>query len=229
MNLLKAVKTPVLASCATAAVIGLLLLIWPVFILQFICILLAIGLIAVGVLRIMTYFKDKKTSMPPLNLALGLFLIIAGIAMIAENSLLIFILPFILCLAVWFATLLMLQRTYDLFKAHVADWWIEGIIALIGLVLSIILLATLRSTMLASTISTLVSGISPDLLSAMSMLSSDFANISNGSMLLTALSLIYSALAVIATEIFIDMRIGKKPAAKAAAPAMDADTLNDLK
>ena len=60
MNLLKSVKTPTLIACVTAAIIGLLLLIWPIFILQFICIILAIGLIAIGAMRIMTYFKEKK-------------------------------------------------------------------------------------------------------------------------------------------------------------------------
>ena len=114
MNLLKSVKTPTLIACVTAAIIGLLLLIWPIFILQFICIILAIGLIAIGAMRIMTYFKEKKSTLPALNLALGLFLILVGIAMIAENSLLIIILPFLLCMAVWYAAFLMLQRTLDL-------------------------------------------------------------------------------------------------------------------
>lgn len=200
MNLFKSIKTPTLIGCVSAAVIGLLLLIWPDFILKFICILLALALIAAGCLRIMTYFKDtKKIGLPPLNLAFGLFLIVAGIAVIAESGQIIFIFPFLLCLVVCFATFMMLQRTYDLFKAHVADWWIVGILALVGLVLSIILLATSRTAMLALGM--------------------------NGSLVLTGLSLIYSAAAIIAMEIFIDMRTGKKPAA----PAAKAASLDDLK
>ena len=92
MNLFKSVKTPILIGCIAAAVIGLLLLIWPVFILKFICILLAVALIAVGCLRVMTYFKEtKKVGLPALNLAIGLFLIVSGIAVIAESSQIIFL------------------------------------------------------------------------------------------------------------------------------------------
>ena len=153
-----------------------------------ICILLALGLICIGGLRLMTYFKDtKKVGLPPLNLAIGLFLIVTGIAVIAENTQIIFLFPFLLCLVVCFATFMMLQRTYDLYKAHVADWWIIGILSLVGLVLSIILLATSRTAMLALGL--------------------------DGSLILTGLSLIYSAAAVIATEIFIELRLGKNGAA----------------
>ena len=168
MNLLKSVKTPTLIACIAAVAIGLLILIWPVFILRFICILLALGLICIGGLRLMTYFKD--------------------IAVIAENTQIIFLFPFLLCLVVCFATFMMLQRTYDLYKAHVADWWIIGILALIGLVLSIILLATNRTAMLALGL--------------------------DGSLILTGLSLIYSAAAVIAMEIFIELRLSKNGAAR---------------
>ena len=97
MNLLKSVKTPTLIACIAAVAIGLLILIWPVFILRFICILLALGLICIGGLRLMTYFKDtKKVGLPPLNLAIGLFLIVTGIAVIAENTQIIFLFPFLL-------------------------------------------------------------------------------------------------------------------------------------
>lgn len=189
MNLLKSVKTPTLIACIAAVAIGLLILIWPVFILQFVCILLALCLICVGGLRLMTYFKDtKKVGLPPLNLAIGLFLVVAGIAMIAENRQLISLFPFLLCLAVCFATFMMLQRTYDLYKAHVADWWIIGILALIGLILSIILLATCNTAMIALGL--------------------------DGSLILTGLSLIYSAAAVVATEIFIELRLGKNGATR---------------
>ena len=205
MNLFKVVKTPTLIACISAAVVGLLLLIWPVFILKFICILMALALLAIGCLRIMTYFKEpKKTGLPPLNFAIGLFCIIAGIALIAESSQVIFIFPFVLCLAVCFATCMMIQRTYDLFKAHVADWWIVGILALISLILSIVLLSTLQAAMLSLGL--------------------------NHSLLLTGLSLIYAAAAVIAMEVFIDMRTSKKtsvaPASKTVAPA---ESLDDLK
>ena len=187
MNLFKSVKTPILIGCIAAAVIGLLLLIWPVFILKFICILLAVALIAVGCLRVMTYFKEtKKVGLPALNLAIGLFLIVSGIAVIAESSQIIFLVPFLLCLVVCFAAFMLLQRTYDAYKAHIADWWIIGILAVIGLVLSIILLATSKTAMLALGM--------------------------NGSLILTGLSLIYAAAAVIAMEIFINMRTGKKTA-----------------
>ena len=189
MNLLKSVKTPTLIACIAAVAIGLLILIWPVFILRFICILLALGLICIGGLRLMTYFKDtKKVGLPPLNLAIGLFLIVTGNAVIAENTQIIFLFPFLLCLVVCFATFMMLQRTYDLYKAHVADWWIIGILSLGGLVLTIILLATSRTAMLALGL--------------------------DGSLILTGLSLIYSAAAVIATEIFIELRLGKNGAAR---------------
>lgn len=69
-----------------------------------------------------------------------------------------------------------------------ADWWIIGILSLVGLVLSIILLATSRTAMLALGL--------------------------DGSLILTGLSLIYSAAAVIATEIFIELRLGKNGAAR---------------
>ena len=205
MNLFKVVKTPTLIACISSAVVGLLLLIWPVFILKFICILMALALLAVGCLRIMTYFKEnKKAGLPPLNFAIGLFCIIAGIALIAESSQVIFIFPFALCLAVCFATCMMVQRTYDLFKSHVADWWIVGILALISLILSIVLLSTLQGAMLSLGL--------------------------NHSLLLTGLSLIYAAAAVITMEVFIDMRTSKKssvvPAAKTVA---SADSLDDLK
>ena len=230
MNLLKSVKTPTLIACATAAIIGLLLLIWPIFILQFICIILAIGLSAIGVMRIMTYFKEKKSTLPALNLALGLFLILVGIAMIAENSLLIIILPFLLCMAVWYAAFLMLQRTLDLFRAHVADWWIEAILAVVDLVFAIIMLATLKDTMLVAASSAIAS-----LLSSVLGSWADLAGFSTkGSMILPALGLIYSAAAVVATEIFISLRSGKQPAAPAASAAAptsapSADSLDDLK
>lgn len=207
MNLFKSVKTPTLIGCVSAAVIGLLLLIWPVFILKFICILLAVALIAVGCLRVMTYFKEtKKVGLPALNLAIGLFLIVSGIAVIAESSQIIFLFPFLLCLVVCFASFMMLQRTYDVYKVHIADWWIVGILAVIGLVLSIILLATSKNAMLALGM--------------------------NGSLILTGLSLIYSAAAVIAMEIFISMRTGKKtaPVSRSVQSAPSpADSLDDIK
>ncbi|MBQ7065072.1 MAG: DUF308 domain-containing protein [Firmicutes bacterium] len=185
MNYFNSVKMAVKISTAVAAVIGLLFLIWPSFTVVVMCVLCGAALIAVGILRTRTYLNEvKNPGMPPLNLALGLFLIIAGITVIAENKYLRSLFTLVLMLLVVLAACILIQRTYDLVKSHVAEWWMHGIGALVIVILAILVLI-FRSRVLIG------------------------------------LSLIFAAVAVIASEIFIQIVTGKveSPVTEPAAPA----------
>lgn len=120
MNYLNQVKTSTKVGAGAAAVIGLLYMIIPSFTRTLIAIVAAAGLIVLGALKLRDYFKaSRKPGLPDLDLALGCFLIIAGIVFIIYHNYISVIAFLCMVLILWLVFTELGQRTYDLYKAHV--------------------------------------------------------------------------------------------------------------
>lgn len=149
MDFFKSINKTLLITCASIAVLGLLIAIWPVGILRLICYIVALGLIAVGVLRIMTYTKELKAAefgkLP--NLAIGLSLIVGGIIFAFTCSILDVIMPFVLCMLVWFGALFLCQRAVNGFFTRKADWWVQTILGGVALILAILVSIQLNNNL----------------------------------------------------------------------------------
>lgn len=140
MDFLKSLNKTLLIICGVAAGIGLLTLIWPDVMMFVICYVLAFGLIAVGVLRVMTYIREQKagTQSKLPNLAIGAGLVLVGLILAINAALLIVVVPFVLTMAIWFAALYLIERTWEAFKAQKKTWYFVAAMALISLVLAVL-------------------------------------------------------------------------------------------
>ena len=119
MDHLNQIKASTKICAAAAAVIGLLYMIVPAFTRTLIAIVAAALLIYLGVMKLMAYFKaSRNPGLPELDLALGGFLIIAGIIFIIYRGTVSSIAILAMILVMWLVICEIVQRTYDLYRLH---------------------------------------------------------------------------------------------------------------
>ena len=119
MEFLNQIKGTTKICAAAAALIGLLYMIVPSFTRTLIALVAAAILIYLGVMKLQAYFKaSRNPGLPELDLALGCFLIIAGIIFIIYRSTVSSIAILAMILVMWLVICEVGQRTFDLYKAH---------------------------------------------------------------------------------------------------------------
>ena len=143
MEFLNQIKGTTKICAAAAALIGLLYMIVPSFTRTLIALVAAAILIYLGVMKLQAYFKaSRNPGLPELDLALGCFLIIAGIIFIIYRSTVSSIAILAMILVMWLVICEVGQRTFDLYKAHapLQNVGILGGCALLILIFAILVL-----------------------------------------------------------------------------------------
>lgn len=132
-------KATSFAAVLLYALFGILMLLWPTFLLRFTNYILATVLCAVAVSLIVHYFRVTVTlGAPGFSLALGLLLLLIGVVLFVKPNLLQNLLPFIWGLALVIGGFGKVQMSADLKRVGDSKWWTIMLGAVISLVLGVL-------------------------------------------------------------------------------------------
>lgn len=149
MDFLKSIDKITLIVCGSVAALGFLTMILPMPILYIVCFLIALGMVGVGVLRTRTYLNELKVSrfskVP--NLVIGIALIMGGILVVFESSLLIALVPILFCVVIWAGMAYLAQRGLEGFTRRKNNWWIQAALMGVTALLAIIVTTQLKGNL----------------------------------------------------------------------------------
>jgi uncharacterized membrane protein HdeD (DUF308 family) len=138
---MKKILTSLALSSAAAAIIGVVLLIWPSVSNTVICYVIAVAFIAYGIFRTACYFtRGSVETMLARDLAAGLISVAVGVFCLLKPSVVISILPVLFGLALIAGAMGAVQTAFDLRRMEDGHWALSLIAALVFLILGILIL-----------------------------------------------------------------------------------------
>lgn len=141
MQLLKQLKWNLILTALGFVALGVILIIWPTQTLKTSCYILAVLLIAIGVVSLISYVrKDITGILYRYDLVVGVSAALGGILIIIKAEQLMELIPVVLGFLVTISGILKIQNSIDMLRLGHGTWYIAFALAIINIVFGIILL-----------------------------------------------------------------------------------------
>lgn len=141
MQLLKQLKWNLILTALGFIALGVILIIWPTQTLKTSCYILAVLLIAIGVVSLISYVrKDITGILYRYDLVVGVSAALGGILIIIKAEQLMELIPVVLGFLVTISGILKIQNSIDMLRLGHGTWYIAFALAIINIVFGIILL-----------------------------------------------------------------------------------------
>ena len=133
---LKRIKADVILSALLCVVLGVVLIIWSDETISAICMLLAFGLIVMGVVNLVGYFTNHRLT--SFNGMLGLILVLVGIWLFARPEYIAMIIPIVIGVMLAVHGISDIKMAFETKANGYEKWWSPMILGIISLALGII-------------------------------------------------------------------------------------------
>lgn len=141
MQLLKQLKWNLILTALGFIALGIILTIWPTQTLKTSCYILAVLLIAIGVVSLISYVrKDITGILYRYDLVVGVSAVLGGVLVIIKANQLMDLIPVVLGFLVTISGILKIQNSIDMYRLGHGTWHIAFAMALINIVFGVILL-----------------------------------------------------------------------------------------
>lgn len=141
MQLLKQLKWNLILTALGFIALGIILIIWPTETLKTSCYILAVLLIAIGVVSLISYVrKDITGILYRYDLVVGVSAVLGGVLVILKADQLMDLIPVVLGFLVTISGILKIQNSIDMYRLGHGTWHIAFAMALINIVFGVILL-----------------------------------------------------------------------------------------
>lgn len=141
MQLLKQLKWNLILTALGFIALGVILTIWPTQTLKTSCYILAVLLIAIGVVSLISYVrKDITGILYRYDLVVGVSAVLGGVLVIIKADQLMDLIPVVLGFLVTISGILKIQNSIDMLRLGHGTWHIAFAMALINIVFGVILL-----------------------------------------------------------------------------------------
>lgn len=141
MQLLKQLKWNLILTALGFIALGVILIIWPTETLKTSCYILAVLLIAIGVVSLISYVrKDITGILYRYDLVVGVSAVLGGVLVILKADQLMDLIPVVLGFLVTISGILKIQNSIDMYRLGHGTWHITFAMALINIVFGVILL-----------------------------------------------------------------------------------------
>lgn len=141
MQLLKQLKWNLILTALGFIALGVILIIWPTETLKTSCYILAVLLIAIGVVSLISYVrKDITGILYRYDLVVGVSAVLGGVLVILKADQLMDLIPVVLGFLVTISGILKIQNSIDMYRLGHGTWHIAFAMALINIVFGVILL-----------------------------------------------------------------------------------------
>ena len=133
---LKRIKADVILSALLCVALGVVLIIWSDETISAICMLLAFGLIVMGVVNLVGYFTNHRLT--SFNGMLGLILVLVGIWLFARPEYIAMIIPIVIGVMLAVHGISDIKMAFETKANGYEKWWSPMILGIISLALGII-------------------------------------------------------------------------------------------
>lgn len=141
MQFLKQLKWNLILMALGLIALGVILIIWPTQTLKTSCYILAVLLIAIGVVSLISYVrKDITGILYRYDLVVGVSAALGGILVIVKAEQLMELIPVVLGFLVTISGILKIQNSIDMLRLGYGTWYIAFAMALINIVFGVVLL-----------------------------------------------------------------------------------------
>lgn len=141
MTVSRKTKWTYLAFCILTIVLGLCLILWPQISARTLCWLFGLGTAALGVAKIVCYFRRDVFGIPLYaDLALGLLDLLFGILLIARPEALMELVPTLVGIVIVVNSMFKFQTAADLHRTGLSGWLVMLLLAVLSVVLGVLLI-----------------------------------------------------------------------------------------
>lgn len=140
MDIFKKMKKMLAVNAILYTVIGIIMIIFPSFVSDFICYLIGVLVSIFGLTMIMNYFSSGYTAMAKGTLILGIAGVIFGVYILLKPKFFASIIPFMAGLLILVESIDKFKHSFELKKKNYDRWYIIFISAMIIFALAIMLL-----------------------------------------------------------------------------------------
>lgn len=148
MKLLKQLKWNLILIAILFIALGVVLILWPGATMKTICYILAVILIAIGVVFLANYLrKDITGIIYRYDLVMGLSAILGGILVIIKVEQLTGLIPMVLGFLVTISGILKMQNSVDMLRLGHGTWYVAFAMAIVNIVFGVLLLINPFGTM----------------------------------------------------------------------------------
>ncbi len=141
MKLLKSLKWNLIALAAVFVALGIVLIVNPDATLEFICYMLAVLLIVVGIVSLVNYLrKDVAGMIYRYDLVVGLCTILGAVLVLIKIEEIKNLIPVVLGFIITSSGILKMQNSVDMLRLKHGKWYISFALAMINIVIGIVLL-----------------------------------------------------------------------------------------
>lgn len=141
MKLLKQLKWNLILMALAFIALGIILIIWPTETLKTSCYILAVFLIAIGVVSLISYMrKDISRILYRYDLVVGVSAALGGVLVIIKAEQLMELIPVVLGFLVTISGILKIQNSIDMFRLGHGTWHIAFAFAIINIAFGVVLL-----------------------------------------------------------------------------------------
>jgi uncharacterized membrane protein HdeD (DUF308 family) len=120
-------------------ILGLLLVFWPDQSGGFLCMLLGVSILLTGVIYLFSWFSKRKKGAPTYLVIPGIILLVLGIWLMTSSTSVIILVQYIFAAILLIHGILDLQGAMALMQNRSTRWWVDLVLALITLGLSILI------------------------------------------------------------------------------------------
>ncbi len=128
-------------SAVVCILLGVVLLIWPDLSALWICRILGIALLVVGICYIISFFiKRSKMSTFQFDIILGIVLALLGAWLLIRPDMFLNLLSFVFGAILVVHGVIDIQAAFQLFRAKAPKWWISLLLAVLTILLGILII-----------------------------------------------------------------------------------------
>lgn len=141
MGFIKQLKWNLILMAVAYMALGIILIVWPTETLKTSIYILAVFLIAIGIVSLISYVrKDIGDAIYRYDLVVGVSFVLGGILVIIKVEQLTALIPVILGFMVTISGILKIQNSIDMFRLGHGTWYLAFALSIINIVFGIVLL-----------------------------------------------------------------------------------------
>lgn len=138
--MLKAIRGSYIAASVLYMVIGIILLLFPEMSLKIVCAIFGTVILAIGLIKILTYFKNRDVGfIGQLGLVIGIIISVMGGFLLLQPDVILSILPVIIGIYIIFDSLQNFKQALELYKAGYDKWWSMLLLAAVLVILGVVI------------------------------------------------------------------------------------------
>lgn len=138
--MLKAIRGSYIAASILYIMIGIILLLFPEMSLKIVCAIFGTVILAIGLIKIFTYFKNRDIGfIGQLGLVIGIIISVMGGFLLLQPDVILSILPIIIGIYIIFDSLQNFKQAMELYKAGYDKWWSMLLLAAVLIILGAVI------------------------------------------------------------------------------------------